>query len=225
MAKEIMTNTSVPSIIDNEVYNIYRENLLSGNRVECTRIVNDLIVKEVGILDLYINLFQRSLYEVGSMWEMNQISVAVEHLATSITSNLLNLIYPILFNQEKTGQKVIVSCVANEYHQIGGRMVADIFELHGWNSYFLGANMPNDHLLDYVQENKPDLIAISMAIFSNLPILEKMLAALQNQFPKINIVIGGQAFRWGGSEICQLYPNVKYLESLNSLRNFLEKVA
>jgi hypothetical protein len=27
--------------------------------------------------------------------------------------------------------------VANEYHQIGGKMVADIFELNGWRGYFV----------------------------------------------------------------------------------------
>ncbi len=91
---------------------------------------------------LYMDLFQRSLYAVGELWELNKISVAREHLATAITESLLNLVYPRLFENTPTGKKVVVSCAANELHQIGGKIVADFFELNGWESHFLGANTP-----------------------------------------------------------------------------------
>ena len=69
-----------------------------------------------------------------------------EHLATAISESLLNLTYPRLFAQPRNGKSAVVTCVSNEYHQIGGKMVADIFELNGWRGHFLGANMPEADL-------------------------------------------------------------------------------
>ena len=96
------------------------------------------------VYPFYNNLFQKSLYRVGELWESNRISVAKEHLATAITEGLLNLVYPKLFEPEqyRKGRTILISCTANEFHQIGGKMVADVCELNGWDSHFLGANTP-----------------------------------------------------------------------------------
>jgi methanogenic corrinoid protein MtbC1 len=206
------------SIITENIYQEYRNNLLSGKRQPCSLIVQDLLDRNCDILDLYVNLFQRSLYEVGELWEQNKISVAVEHLATSITSNLMNLVYPTLFTKEKTGKKAVVSCVTNEYHQIGGRMVADIIEIFGWDSYFLGANLPGQDLIHFIEDKNPDLLALSLALHSNMPHLLDLLEEINCRFEHLNVLVGGQAFRWGGKDECSTYPNVRYIENLEKLR-------
>ena len=92
----------------------------------------------VGLKDLYVNLFQRALYQVGELWEHQRISVAVEHLATAITESLIALVQPQIFCGPRLNRSIIVACVADEYHQLGGRMVADMFELQGWAGIFWG---------------------------------------------------------------------------------------
>jgi MerR family transcriptional regulator, light-induced transcriptional regulator len=64
-------------------YRGYLDDLLSGNRQACMDVVQKLLGQKVGVRSIYLDLFQRSLYDVGSMWERNEISVAVEHLATA----------------------------------------------------------------------------------------------------------------------------------------------
>jgi hypothetical protein len=59
----------------------------------------------VQVKSLYKDLFQKSLYRVGEVWEFNRISVAREHLATAITEGFLNLIYPMLFGLEQRKQE------------------------------------------------------------------------------------------------------------------------
>ena len=153
---------SVP-LTENE-YRDYLDNLLSGNRQACMDVVQRLLDEKVGVRAIYLDLFQRSLYDVGSMWERNEISVAVEPLATAVTERLMSLVYPVLFRGERVNKKAVVACVANEYHQIGGRMVADIFELNGWDSYFLGANTPTSSLIDMISRTEPDIVGLSLAV-------------------------------------------------------------
>jgi methanogenic corrinoid protein MtbC1 len=202
-------------------YNAYLSALLGGNKSACAKIVMTLIESNVEIKDLYTGLFQRSMYRIGELWEHNRISVATEHMATSITEALLTLVYPALFSKEHIGKKATISCGVNEFHQIGGRMVADIFELHGWDGYFLGANTPANDLVCAVDEKAPDLVGLSISIFFNMAALSEMIEKIRNSFPQLDIIVGGQAFRWGGAEAIKKYPNVIYVPSVEELEKLI----
>lgn len=206
-------------MIFDQVYENYLSLLLQGKRSECSRIVQVLLDQNIEIKTLYTDLFQKSLYAVGELWETNKISVAREHLATAITEGLLNQVYPTLFNKERRPQekKVIVSCAANEFHQVGGKMVADMFELHGWDGHFLGANTPVDHMLEYIQETKPDLVGLSLSVYFNMAALKTGIEAIRTHFGNLDIVVGGQAFRWGGTELVKKYSGTEYISSLDDL--------
>ena len=206
-------------LITEKLYNKYFNYLLQGKRAECSQIVQDLLDRDIDIKNLYTDLFQKSLYKVGELWEYNKISVAKEHLASSITESLLNLIYPRLFDKRSSGKnkKVIVSCAANEYHQIGGKMVADIFELHGWDSYFLGANTPYDQLINYIDEVKPDIAGLSLSVYFNLNSFNEEIDALKSNFTNLDIFVGGQAFKWGGTDLLRKHKGIHYIDSLDIL--------
>lgn len=209
--------------ISESTYRKYLKALLAGKREECNRIVNGLLSEGTSIPELYTNLFQRSLYEVGGLWEFHKISVAVEHLATSITESLMSLVYPQLFNRSPSTRSAIVSCASNEYHQVGGRMVADILEMHGWHAYFLGPNTPTRDMLELIHEKQPDLIALSLSVYFNMPNLLQGLSAIRQEFEQIPIIVGGQAFRWGGSEALTQYSNVALVSDLEELQKLAEE--
>lgn len=209
-------------MITNELYNTYLQALLRGDRPECTRIVKDLLDGDVSIYELYLDLFQASLYEVGRLWETNRVSVAIEHMATSITESLLSLVYPRIFSVPHSGKKAVVSCLVNEYHQIGGKMVADIFELNGWDGYFLGANTPVRDLLDMLREKKPQILALSMSVYFNMDFMHNILQEVEREIPGQRIIVGGQAFRWGGTGIGDKYANVKYIPCIKELERMLK---
>ena len=76
----------------------YINALVHGNRDHCAALINDLIADDNCIEKIYSDVFTESLYRIGDMWERNEISVAREHLATSITESLFSIVYPKLFN-------------------------------------------------------------------------------------------------------------------------------
>ena len=202
-------------------YAAYLRHLLAGDRQTCLGIVADLMDRGVDLKSIYLGLFERSMHEVGELWETNNISVATEHIATAITENAMSLLHPIIFASERCGRKAIVSCVANEYHQVGGKMVADLFELNGWDGYFLGANTPIKDLLQMVAEKKPDLICLSLTLYANLPDLLRHIQTLHEAFPSTPILVGGQAFRWGGRETLNGLPQVWLVGSLDELEQIM----
>jgi len=212
-------------MIDENLYKDYLDFLLNGQRMACSQIVQQLLDRDIDITSLYTDLFQDSLYEVGRLWEYNKISVAREHLATAITEGMLNLIYPRLFeaSSDNKNKNAVISCAANEYHQIGGKMAADIFELNGWDAHFLGANTPIDHLLEHVQETKPDLVGLSVSVYFNMPLFKTQLEAVRSDFSQVDIFVGGQAFNWGGINMLKDYAATHYIPSLGILETEISK--
>lgn len=209
-------------MIEESLYAKYLDALLAGNRKECHHIVQELLEAKVDIKDLYTGLFQRGMYEVGELWERNTITVAREHLATAITESLLNLAYPSVFSVERVGKKAIISCVANEFHQVGGKIVADTFELSGWDGIFLGANTPEEDLMQHIQEENPVFIGLSLSILSNIENLKSVIERIQADFPDIDLLVGGQAFRWGGVDMVESYANTAYVPSLGELERIIK---
>lgn len=208
-------------MITEEGYRTYLAALLAGEHRSCNGFVSDQLKRGVEIKTLYLDLFQRSLYEIGQLWERRKISVAVEHMASAITESLLTLAYPAIFSAEHTERSAVISCVANEYHQIGGKMVADIFELHGWHGHFVGANTPKSDLLQIIDGKQPEIVGLSLSVYFNLPVLIDAIETVSARWPDKQILVGGQAFRYGGTMALCEYKNVRYVASLDDLESLL----
>lgn len=196
--------------------------LLKGNHSSCRDLVDSYQKKHISIQELYENIFRNSLYEVGDLWEYNKISVATEHLASAIVESILNELYKDIVVKEKGSKKVITTCVENEHHQIGIRMVSDIFEMHGWQTYFLGSNTPNAELIDLIELIKPDIIAVSLSLYFNLPKLDSLLKVIHDRFPDSLVLVGGQAFKYGGLDLLNTYQNVIFKPDLKSIEMFIK---
>lgn len=206
---------------DNKSIDMLLDCLLSGDRKKSHEICVDFLKNGNSILELYEHLIKPALYEVGKLWEHNKITVAAEHLATAITEGILNSLYTNIIPGKYNGKKVVIACVDKEEHQVGIKMVADIFELNQWESFFLGTGFPVSELIKYIQDVKPELIAISLSVYFNFSSLSYMLNELQSSFPDTKIIVGGQALnhiedsKFGG------WTNVTYLQDLNKLEEFI----
>ncbi len=207
------------SAINDGVYQPYLQALLDGERQACADTVRALLGEGVELKDLYLNLFQRSMYQVGELWESEQISVATEHLATAVTERMLTLVQATVFAGPAREHSIVVACVADEYHQLGARMVADFCELRGWRGAFLGANTPLPDLLKVIDQRRPTLLGLSLSLNLNLSALMRAVAGVRGRFAQLPIVVGGQALRWGGLQALADCPGVSCVDSLDALEH------
>src|SRR3989339_253472 len=142
-------------IIPEAVYLHYLNTLLDGDKKQCTQIVLNLIEQKVSIKAIYMELFQRSMYRIGQMWEREKCSVAGEHIATKITEALIELVSTSSLGDDENGKLALITCVDKEYHELGARMVAGFLEAYGWGTIFVGSNTPQSDIIAFVREKKP----------------------------------------------------------------------
>ncbi|MBF0234803.1 MAG: cobalamin-dependent protein [Desulfamplus sp.] len=210
------------TIINEDEFSQYFNNLIKGRRIPCYNIINELIAKSFNIKTLYQDLMQRSLYVIGQLWEYNKITVATEHMATLITESLMNQISA----QSPIGQSVnktaVITSVEDEPHQIGSKMVADILELNGWNAICLGANTPIEELINFTKEIKPDLVGLSMSVYFHMETLKKTLQLLNENFKEMPLIVGGQALRQSGDSIIRGTENSTYIPNLDALEDYIK---
>jgi len=202
----------------------YLNALLDGERKEASRICLDFIKTGNSFKELYEHIMKPALYEVGKLWEQNKISVASEHLATAITEGIMNLFYTDIIPDKYNGKKVVLACVEQEEHQVGVKMVADVFEMNQWESFFLGTGFPTSELIKFINEVQPDIIAISLSVYFNFTRLKQMLKQLKNEFPQTKIIVGGQALSHLSDNDFAEWNDVTYITDLNQLETFIKNL-
>jgi MerR family transcriptional regulator, light-induced transcriptional regulator len=207
--------------ISPEIYRDYLASLLAGQRRRCAEAVEHLIGQRLPIRRLHVDLFQASLYEVGELWANNQISVASEHLATAVTEGLLNQLSLDIASRDRVGRIVMVAGIQPELHQVGGKIVADTFEMCGWDTLYIGSNTPPDELARMVRETRPHLVALSLTMYFNLAALRTAIEEIRHESPTLPIIVGGRGFQAGGAEIGKPYPEVSYIPSLDDLDRYI----
>jgi methanogenic corrinoid protein MtbC1 len=199
--------------------------LLNGRRLEASNLCKAEVEKGTPIRVLYETILKPSLYDVGLLWEQNKITVATEHMATAIVEGILNELYHQVIPSKYIQKKVVLACDSNEEHQVGIKMVADIFESKGWESFFLGSGVPVDDLIKYIEEVKPHQIALSLSVYYNFKSFMEMVIRLRKHFPEISILVGGQAFRHlDFQEAFKNLENIDHMTSLEELEDYIDQL-
>jgi len=179
-----------------EIAEKFKNKLLQGQRQEASSLIMKAVKKGMDVRDIYIHVFQRSLYEVGRLWQLNQVSIAQEHFFTAATQMIMSQLYPYIFSSDKNGKRMVAASVDKNMHDIGIRMVADFFEMNGWDTYYLGGNSPADVIIQAVGENRPHLLALSVTTSQHIEQASKTIEKIREmaEFSGLKIILGGHPF-------------------------------
>jgi methanogenic corrinoid protein MtbC1 len=175
---------------------VYLQAILAGQRHAAVQIAKEALREGLTLEDLYIDVFQPALYEVGARWEANRISVAQEHIATAITQFVMAQVYEPPRDLPAGRGPIVLTGVEGELHNVGAVMVGDLLESSGWQVHFLGTNLPPASILGVVRDKAPSHVGISATMLFNVPAVRHLVAAIRAEFAdRIRVLVGGAAFR------------------------------
>lgn len=190
-----------PSQIDDDMPHAalarqYVDALLKADRRRARQLILGALESGCTVEDLYMHVFRPAQHEVGRLWQMNRISVAQEHFCTAATQQIMTELYPHIFGDRRKGRTMVMACVSSELHEIGARMVADLFELHGWDTYYLGANTPTQGIVETVATHEAIVLGISCTMAFHLDRIRDIIAAVREneETADVTILVGGYPF-------------------------------
>ncbi len=193
----------LPTFLDDgapltEMARPYLASLLRFERHIATKLILDAVDSGISILDIYRHVFERCQREIGRLWQLNAVSVAQEHYCTASTQVIMALLYPRMFAQaSRKAGSLIAACVPGELHELGPRILCDILEMKGWDTIYLGANLPLASLVQTINDRRPDVIAISATMTFHVDVVRWVIggirAGVADRLTKV--WVGGYAFR------------------------------
>ncbi len=177
----------------------YFETVLEGREEDALKLVHAMLAEQVGLVDLYLGVFQTVLYRIGDLYVNGKVDVAHEHLASAITERMMARVAQYYGPLSRNGARALLGCVAGNYHTVGLRMIADALLESGWNVLYMGANVPNSSFVNIAAAARPDLVVISCALEEQVPVLEQLVADLSMLFESeigwpCRLAYGGHCF-------------------------------
>lgn len=174
----------------------FLDRLLEGERRGAAELVAQAVAAGLPLKELYLDVFQCSQRELGRLWQLNRITVAQEHFCTAATLAIMNQSYRTLLDSPRSGRRLVLCCVEGDLHEMGLRIVADLFELDGWDADYFGANTPTRDLVTTLERAPPDLVAVSATMTYHIDAVRELIRRLRqsSRLAGIPVLVGGRPF-------------------------------
>ncbi|HYK02135.1 MAG TPA: cobalamin-dependent protein [Thermoanaerobaculia bacterium] len=175
----------------------YLNALLHGSRADAMRAVTAALDGGASIREVYRHVFEPAQQEIGRLWQLNQISVAQEHYCTAATQHIMTQLYGYIFGGEKRDSRAVAMCVGGELHEVGLRIITDLLELDGWQTWYLGASVPPASAVQLCVEQRADVLLVSATLPPHIASVAEVIRSFRArpELGEAKVIVGGRAFR------------------------------
>jgi MerR family transcriptional regulator, light-induced transcriptional regulator len=174
----------------------YIEAVLSGDDRRGVNLILDEARNGRPIAEIYFNILQPAMHEIGRLWHLGDLNIAEEHLATATTRTVMARLRAYFPQIESNAPRVVSSSVSGDFHDLGLRMATDMLELDGWHAYFLGASIPADVLVAFVNQGKTDMVLLAASTSLHLRAAARTINDIRRDATNrdLKIPVGGSPF-------------------------------
>lgn len=169
----------------------YLAALLQRWRTEAIKIIADA---KLPLRDVFLHVLTPAQREIGRLWQLGKIDVSLEHYCTTATRDFMVMLGHEVLRPPAKNLTIVGAGVSQELHEMGLRMVCDLFEYEGWRSIYIGANTPDRAILTAIEREKPDIVALSATAPFFTYRVQALIPQVRQINPKIRVMVGGNAF-------------------------------
>jgi len=174
----------------------YMQPLLAGRRAECFSLIVDAIDRGHAAEQVIHDILWPAMSQTERLYRDDRIDRAVENMACRINRTVAAQLQAHLPRSMPNGKRIIVTCARESREEIGAQMLADLFQSHGWDVYFIGAGVPHDELLHLVGQLHPTVLLIYGTCPCEVPAVRQLVELIREigVCPTMNIVVSGGVF-------------------------------
>jgi len=176
-----------------ELQRAYADALLSGEPAAAEAVIRDAI--EAGLDEATIDdrVIAPALVLVGDLWAAGRISVADEHLATSISIRAMALQREAFrVARERASHRVLLAAVQGERHVVGLEMAASVMLHAGYDVRMLGPDVPVAAIGPAVARHGPAVVGFTTTTSISAVNVPAACDAVRRADPDAGIVMGGR---------------------------------
>jgi 5-methyltetrahydrofolate--homocysteine methyltransferase len=135
-----------------------------------------------------------AMREVGCLFEAGEYYVPEMLIAARAMQSGMAIIKPHLQQADvKSSGKVVIGTVKGDLHDIGKNLVTLMLEGAGFEVKDLGVDVPIEKFILAIQEEKPDIVAMSALLTTTMQMMKQTIEAFTaaGLRDKVKIIIGG----------------------------------
>ncbi|MEN9564245.1 MAG: hypothetical protein RIR73_2489 [Chloroflexota bacterium] len=138
-----------------------------------------------------IEVLQKGMSEIGSLWYENRASVQQEHFASGLAMRRLDALLSASPAPTRP-YTVLVGCPPDEWHTFTPLLLSLLLRRRGMNVIYLGANVPSDRFAETALKVKASLVILVAQTLNSAAHLQHAALALTTQH--VNTAFGGRIF-------------------------------
>jgi len=183
-------------MIREETVERYLDALLRGDRRDSRTVIEETLQSGTTTNLVYMEVIWPTMVEIEGLVRAERITTAQEHLASRINRTIVDQLQNKLPRRPARNKKIVVCCAPEELQELGGQIIADLFESDGWEVRFLGGGLTNDDLLTFIHEYAPDIMLIYGTSPKQAPSVRQLIDRIKevNAHPNMQIMVSGGLF-------------------------------
>ena len=166
--------------------------LTDGNIQDSVKIYEEYI-KIFNSSDFFDKILKPVMYDIGERWANGKISVATEHVASNIAQTLVKIIMDQVSGSGKK-KKILICVPQGEEHHLGCDVLETYLSIKGFKVFNMATSMPTEAILSFIENDKPDVVMISITIGDNLMAGQRLVRKIKEEH-SIPILVGGYALQ------------------------------
>ena len=189
--------TVSPTNITADLAKAYLEPLLAGDRAACRSVIDQALESGIDAHALINQLVWPTMELVQAMYREDRISISSLNLATRLNRALTDQLTARLPRKEPNGKRVLIFCGDDEPEELGGQICADLFECDGWDVRFAGGGVPEDEVLKFIGDFRPNLLVMFGTLPTGMPAVRKLIDYLRevNSCPDMQVMCCGGIYK------------------------------
>lgn len=107
-----------------------------------------------------LELLQKGLSEIGRLWYEGEASAQQEHFASALAIRRLEAMLAVNPPPTRSG-RILIGCPPEEEHAFSALLLTLLLRRRGWDTVYLGANVPLERLKSTIEDTDPDLVVLA----------------------------------------------------------------
>ena len=131
---------------------------------------------------------------VGERMESGEMFIPEVLMSANAMRQAVGILQPLLSAEDSSSAgKVVIGTVKGDLHDIGKNLVAMMLESAGFEVVNLGIDVAPEAFAAAVEENRPDIVALSALLTTTMGMIRNSIAVLQQKGlrEQVKVIIGG----------------------------------
>lgn len=177
-----------------KIFEEIADEVQKGNSESVEELTKKALSEDISAEDILNNGLVAGMNIVSKKFKNNEIFIPEVLISAKSMYSGLGIIKPLLAeaNVQSKG-KVVIGTVKGDLHDIGKNIVAMLLQGAGFDVVDLGADVPKEKFLEFVKNERVDILGMSALLTTTMIYMKETIEALKNAGLRENVkvIIGG----------------------------------